>query len=213
MAGARNVGIEMATGEYVWLLDVDTEANALAFTTMIDYMETHPQVGICATKLLSDKGDAQQSCLKMPTLTHKFKNVIFAILSKLLLIRDFQFIRSIGGNIWYSNRKYFYLEEMEQSTPFASEYVIGACQMIRKSLMDEIGLLDEHIFYGPEDADYCLRCWKSGKEVIYIPSVAIVHHYQKITNKKIFSKMSWKHIQGLFYFFYKHKRLFRTGVQ
>ncbi|MCK9339719.1 MAG: glycosyltransferase family 2 protein [Bacteroidales bacterium] len=213
VAGARNVGISMASGDYIWLLDVDTEANCAAFTAMKNYLDTHPQTGICATKLVSAQGDAQQSCLKMPTLTQKFKNVIFAFLNKLPLINNFRFIRSVAGSIWYSNRKYFYLKEMEQDIPFTCEYVIGACQMIRRDLIDEIGYLDERIFYGPEDADFCLRCWKYGKEVVYIPYVSIIHHYQKITNKKIFSKMSWMHVKGLIHFFWKHQRLFRTGVK
>jgi len=209
---ARNIGIRQAKGEYIWLLDIDTEVNGKAFLQMVDYMDHHTDVGICTIKLLSMTGAAQQSCLKMPTLPHKVKNVFFAILSKLYVKIHWEIVRNSASEIWGSNRKYFYLEQMAQADPFTCEYVIGACQMIRRDLFSKIGLLDENIFYGPEDADFCLRCWQARFQVVYLPSESIIHHYQKITNKRLFSLISWKHICGLFYFFWKHKRLFRTGI-
>lgn len=68
------------------------------------------------------------------------------------------------------------------------EYVIGACQMIRREAFKEVGLLDEHIFYGPEDADFCIRLHEKGWKIYFLPYVSIIHEYQQISRKKFFSK-------------------------
>lgn len=212
VAGARNVGMKLAQGRYVMLLDIDTMVNKQAFCTMLDFMNQTPQVGICSCKLTSAANEPQLSCLKLPTLTHKFKNVLLVLLVKLQKRYKAKCLFQWGESLWESNKRYFYLEQMDGQQPFDCEYLIGACQCIRKEVLEQIGFLDEHIFYGPEDADFCLRAWQQGWRVTYLPMVSIVHHYQKITNKRLLSRMSWRHIKALCYFFWKHKRLFRTGV-
>ena len=58
--------------------------------------------------------------------------------------------------------------------------------MIRREVIERIGLLDENIFYGPEDADYCMRIAAEGWKVVYLPQYTIVHHWRRATNKKLF---------------------------
>ncbi|MBQ9436265.1 MAG: glycosyltransferase family 2 protein [Bacteroidales bacterium] len=212
VAAARNVGMKMAQGDYILLLDIDTVANAESIQAMLELMKQQPEVGVCSCKLTSAADEPQLSCLKMPTLTLKIKNVLLVLLIKAQKAWSADFLRRWGERLWDSNKKYFYLEQMDGSEPFDCEYLIGACQCIRAKLLDKVGYLDEKIFYGPEDADFCLRVWHAGSRVTYIPTVSIIHHYQKITNKKLFSRMSRRHVNALFYFFWKHKRLFRTGV-
>ena len=212
VAFARNVGMKMAQGDYILLLDIDTVSNAAAIQAMLDLMNQQQEVGICSCKLTSAADEPQLSCLKMPTLTLKIKNVLLVLLIKAQKMWSADFLRRWGERLWDSNKKYFYLEQMDGQEPFDCEYLIGACQCIRTQMLDKVGYLDEKIFYGPEDADFCLRVWHTGYRVTYIPTVSIIHHYQKITNKKLFSRMSRRHVSALFYFFRKHKRLFRTGV-
>ena len=96
---------------------------------------------------------------------------------------------------------------MAGDTPFAVEYIIGACQLIRRELFERIGLLDGRIFYGPEDADFCLRANKAGWKVCYLPNVSFLHAYQRMTGKRFLSRMSWIHVKSLVYFFFKHLRI------
>ncbi|MBO4481207.1 MAG: glycosyltransferase family 2 protein [Bacteroidales bacterium] len=212
VAAARNVGMKMAQGDYILLLDIDTVANTAAIQGMLELMRQRQDVGICSCKLTSAADEPQLSCLKMPTLTLKIKNVLLVLLIKAQKMWSADFLRHWGERLWDSNKTYFYLEQMDGTEPFDCEYLIGACQCIREQLLENVGYLDEKIFYGPEDADFCLRVWHAGYKVTYIPSVSIIHHYQKITNKKLFSRMSRRHVSALFYFFWKHKRLFKTGV-
>jgi GT2 family glycosyltransferase len=96
------------------------------------------------------------------------------------------------------------MTEWDRSDTRQVDYVIGACQFIRREAMEEIGLLDEHIFYGPEDLDYCLRMRKAGWEVWYLADAQIVHYEQRITKKKFLSKLTYLHFKGILYLFRKH---------
>jgi len=87
-------------------------------------------------------------------------------------------------------------------------YVIGACQMIRRETYQQIGPLDEHIFYGPEDCDYCMRVQQKGWEVTYLSQYSLIHNCQRLTTKHPFSQLGMKHIKGLLYFYWKYKRIF-----
>jgi len=84
------------------------------------------------------------------------------------------------------------------------DYLIGACQLIRRDVITKIGYYDDNIFYGPEDIDYCLRVWRAGWKVVYFPNTQIIHHEQRITKKSIFSQITVKHICGIYYIFNKY---------
>lgn len=186
---ARNQALHLVSGDAVLILDIDTIVNKEALSSLIQCMENDPKVGLCACKLRSLSGEVQLSCRKLPTLRYKIFNILA---SKNIHVSD--------------NQSQFYEQEMQGDTPFEVEYVIGACQLIRKSALNTVGLLDEHIFYGPEDADFCLRMKLAGWKVVYIPTVSIIHHYQQLTTKKMISVMSWKHTKALIYYFWKHRK-------
>lgn len=183
VAAARNIGMARAKGQYLFILDNDIVANDEAIRTMEQYMDEHPQVGLCASKLLYPDGTLQSSCKVYPGIKEKIKHI---------LMRHTTHID--------------YEAEMYGHVPFSPEYVIGACQMIRREAFADVGMLDEHIFYGPEDCDYCLRMRQAGWQVIYLPEVSMHHHCQRRTTTNIFTPLARKHIQALIYFYWKHKR-------
>jgi GT2 family glycosyltransferase len=155
-------------------------------------MESDQYVGLSGAKLIDPEGNLQYTCRYFPTLWSKLGRQIPAILQDHLLkddeLRDWDHI----------NRRYV-------------GYVIGACQMIRREAMEEIGLYDDNIFYGPEDVDYCLRMWKAGWRVLYSPAAVIVHMERRITKKHPWrNRLFWVHLKGLVRYFWQHKYLFRA---
>ena len=201
VAVARNVGMAMAIGEYIWILDVDTIVNGEAVDGMIEYLEKHPECGLCACRLQSERGDVQDSCRRLPYPKNKIRNLLAAKTGKSILTRK------LNDKIKKQNESQFYHAELQRKEPFEAEYVIGACQMFRKTILDKVGFLDEKIFYGPEDADFCLRICRKGYKIVCLPAYCIVHHYNRISNKRIFSRMSYFHLKGLVYFYVKHKNI------
>jgi GT2 family glycosyltransferase len=171
VAAGRNQGIDVSGGQYIMILDVDTVVTDGAIDRLVEYMDGAPDCGLVAPRLTDMEGNLQLTCRKFPTL-----------ISKLL--------RRVPGR-WAQNR--LSREEMrgwDHASVREVDYVIGACQMIRRSVLQNIGPLDENIFYGPEDIDYCLRVWQGGCKVVYCPDAVIIHDEQRITRKKLLSRIS-----------------------
>ena len=78
--------------------------------------------------------------------------------------------------------------------------------MVDRKAIRKVGLLDEHIFYAPEDVDYCLRMWLNGYKVVYNPTAEVIHYTQRVSHKS--KKLAILHAEGLLYYFWKYKYLF-----
>lgn len=180
VAYARNRGIEQSSGNYIWILDDDTIINSEAIANMLCYMDSHPDCGICACALRDLSGFRQASYKPYPSLAIKIRNIIG-------LPAPDPYVNKCG--------------------PFEPDYVIGACQLIRREVISNIGMLDEKIFYGPEDADFCMRARADGWKITFLPNVSIIHKWKRITNRRPLSKIGRAHIRALLYFYIKHRRL------
>lgn len=185
VAYARNRALEKAHGDYLLILDNDIVVSDEAIAGMEQYMDAHPQTGLCACRLTGKDGKVQESCKDYPGLGSKIKS------------------------LWFGNRPrpFRYADEIQAGEPFEPVYVIGACQMIRRKALEEVGLLDENIFYGPEDCDYCLRMQQAGWKVMYLPKYALQHLCQRKTTRHPFSALGRKHIRALMYFYRKYRRI------
>ncbi len=189
VAPARNQGLILAKGEFVLILDVDTEfITDEPLRELYSYMNKYTDVGLIGVQLISGDGDIQRSCLKFPSVWVKLlvRFERFGFIENMKMIKD------------------YYMEDLERDKPQNVDYVIGAFQFIRKKMIDEIGMYDDTIFYGPEDIDFCLRAKQASYRIIYYPHVKLYHFYQRIT-KRVFTKITYKHLKGLWYFFWKHK--------
>ena len=181
VAAARNQGIARATGDKLLLLDNDTGATTTAINAMSRYLDKHPEVGLCSCRLVDKEGIPQDSCKPYPGLMIKARNVL-----------------GIGNKMRYVPSEEGIIEPV---------YVIGACQMFTHEVVDKVGMLDEHIFYGPEDADWCLRIKQAGWRIHCLNNHTIVHDYRRSTRRSPFSKLGRMHIKALLYFYWKHKKL------
>ena len=66
-------------------------------------------------------------------------------------------------------------------------------------------MLLEKIFYAPEDVDYCLRIWKNGLGILFVPAITVIHNAQEISRGFKLNKATIEHIKGLGYLFWKHR--------
>lgn len=183
VAFARNRGLQISNGDYLFIVDNDMLLNDQSVWGMLDFMEKHPDVGVCGCKLVDSNGVPQESCKCYPGFYQKLRNMLHR--------GTFQFT---------------YADKMD-GDPFEPIYIIGACQLIRREAFEQVGLLDEDIFYGPEDCDFCLRLRKAGWHVIYIPQYTMIHYCQRKTNKHPFSLLGIRHIFALFHLYWKYKRI------
>jgi len=181
---SRNIGLRMARGKYICILDSDIRfCDPDTMTTLIDVLEEKPNAGILSPTLRYPSGNHQKSFDHFPTIVNKLERLFF--------------LRSI-------ERKEG-LRSLQAKSMMEVDYTISAFWLFRRDLMGKIGLLDENIFYAPEDVDYCLRSWLGGYPVLFCNHVEVIHLAQEISRKKPFSKSAWRHVQGLAYFFRKYK--------
>jgi len=181
----RNLGLKKSTGKYICILDSDTEFGSGSLTNVLKRLEKDRQIGIIAPKLILPDGSTQHSVKLFPTFFQKMQKIPKVLFGLNISERDF-----------YSN--FPFSEETEVNS------AISACWLFRRELIDEIGYLDEKIFYSPEDLDYCLRVHQAGKKILYYPQLEVLHHTQQITHRKPFSQVSISHFAGLLYYYRKH---------
>lgn len=191
VATARNQGLAIARGEYLLLLDVDTYVYKNAIEIMIETMEYDGRIGLCGPKLIGVDGKMEYSCREFLTIMSKIYRQLPAKLQDIFLkkeeLRDWPHdsLREVG-------------------------YVVGACQLIRKKALLDVGLLDSRMFYGVEEVDLCLRIWKKGWKVVYNPEALVMHVGQRLGRRKIFHRLQLEHIKSLILFFYKERYLLKA---
>lgn len=188
---SRNIGIRVVEREcrYVCILDSDAAVTEQAVNILIRELIRSPENGIVGPLMRDEAGNIQNTARNIPTLQEK-----------LLKVMPIKRLREKGE-----------LLEGKADTENGSQtagYLLSACWLMRSELFQTTGYLDEKIFYAPEDVEFCLRIWVSGFRVIYCPEAKILHSWQRLSRKRLFSKHNLEHIKGLFYLFRKYRYLF-----
>lgn len=177
-ARANNIAIKQSVGEYVLLLNPDTFVAENALTTVIDFMDAHPQAGGAGVMMHNADGSiARESRRAIPT-------------------PYVSFMKMIGRSDRY------YMSHLPWNSPARIEVLSGAFCMLRRQALNKAGLLDEDFFMYGEDIDLSYRIMKSGYENWYIPA-HIVHYKGESTCK---TSYRYVHVfyQAMIIFFRKH---------
>lgn len=161
-AWGNNRGIEVARGEYNCLLNPDTIVRPGALAELVAFLDATPRAGFVGPKVLNPDGSFQRSAKRsIPT-------PLDAISKALFLSRLFPHSRRLAR---YETT---FLDE-NQTQPI--EACTGCCMMLRRAVIDEIGMLDEGYFLYCEDVDWFIRAKWAGWEVWYHPVAVIEHHH------------------------------------
>ncbi len=159
-ARANNQGIQRTKSKYVLLLNTDCEATRQAITETLKFFETHPEVGGISCKLVLPDGSIDPACHRgFPTP-------------------------------WASLTYFIGLEKLFRSSILFGQYhqgykpmgeihdvdcISGAFFLVRREVIEQVGLLDEAFFMYGEDIDWCFRIRKAGYKIQFYPHVSIVH--------------------------------------
>jgi len=167
-SSANNQGIELAKGEYVLLLNPDTIVEEDTFSKVIEFMDEHEDAGGLGVKMVDGKGNfLPESKRGLPTPSVAFYKIFG--LSKL-------FPKSkIFGK--------YHLGYLDKEKIHEVEVLSGAFMLLRKSVLDQIGLLDETFFMYGEDIDLSYRIIQGGYKNFYFPKTRIIHYKGESTKK------------------------------
>ncbi len=156
-----NLGLKAGGGRYLMQLNPDTLIQPGMLENLLEFVESHPGVGICTPRVLNRDGTLQRQCRRSAARPW---DVITYFTG---LYRLFPRSKVFGRYLMT------YLDD-DQAAPV--EAVSGSCMLIRRAVVEQIGYLDEAYFAYQEDADFCFRARRAGWEVYYVPSAQVIHY-------------------------------------
>jgi GT2 family glycosyltransferase len=175
-AKANNQAIRLSQGRYILLFNSDAFLTPNAIQRMINVMEFDLSIGIAGAHLVYPDGRSQVSHGPLPTYWSE--------------------VGSLFGLDKLQKEKVNHRVIEETGT------VSGACMLVRKTLLDQIGLLDEAFFMFSEEVDLCNRCHKVGAKVVYVESATVIHTHAGSTGQTVQRIM--RLYSGKLLYFYKH---------
>ena len=155
----NNIGLKRARGDFLLLLNPDTEVSPGALAGMLEFMTAHPQVGILGPHTLNSDGSHQSTRRRFPTLlTGIFESTWLAAWAPPSIERNYRMFDTNDSDI------------------IEADWVQGSALMLRREVFDSIGGLDEGYIMYSEELDYCRRAKSAGWRIVYHGGAVITHH-------------------------------------
>ncbi len=182
-AHANNQALKIMQGRFAVLLNSDTILQEEAIKNLLTFMNGSPEAGIAGVQLLNDDGSKQNSIDNFPSLETEIFNK--------------SILRLLFPNKYPSKGRNY-------TSPIEVDSVIGACMMVRKEAMDEVGVLDEDYFIFLEETDWCFRMHEKGWKVYHVPDARVIHSSGYSKKKKPWESQI-EYYKSLYMFFRKNR--------
>lgn len=202
-AKANNKAIKKSKGRYILLLNSDTVVISDAIRKIVNFMEIHPEAGVVGCRRLNPDLTVQPSVGTLPsawTIFLSFFGIKWLLTSprQRKLVAKF-FSSFLGKSI--SSYLDWYLEDDRKVR--SVDFVTGACFLIRRETLEQVGLLDEKFFMYLEDADWCLRIKRKGWGIYVYQNAQVIHHVGE-TFRRGGNIISLERCRSRYYYFQKH---------
>ena len=174
---AVNQAFGLATGNYILLLDSDTELEPDCVSILHGHLVRHPDVDLVAPRTFNTDGTVQETARNFPTpLSGLFGR-------QTLLTR------------WFPNNpisaRYLQRAQLDDREPFPVQQVGGACMFFRRELLDVVGPWDASYFGYWVDTDWCYQLHAKDRRVVCVPAARMVHHESNARGKRKSAKRIW----------------------
>lgn len=157
------------TPDYVLLLNNDTVVSAGALDGLVAYLEEHGDVGAVGPRLLLPDGSLDLACRR------SFPTPIVSFYRMVGISRLFPKSRRFGR---------YNLTYLDPEVETEVDAVVGACMLVRASVICEVGLLDEQFFMYGEDLDWAYRIKQYGWRIVYYPAVQVLHYKRAASTRR-----------------------------
>lgn len=164
-AAGNNLGIRKASGDFLLVMNPDVAIVPGSLEGMVEFMHSHSDAGIIGPRLINPDGSVQHSCRHFPSL--------LVPLYRRTFIGKLPFARRVLAN--------YLMQNWDHNRDQQVDWLFGAALLIRRSLVEKIGLFDERFFVYFEDLDLCRRSWEAGFSVWYVAGVELVHYHQRLS--------------------------------
>jgi len=187
-AANNNIAMSIAQGQYYLILNPDTIIIENAIDRMKQYLDNNNSVACVAPKLLYEDYSFQENCRKFP-------KVRYLISSRL---------NSLGLKIFTKANKDYQLVNQSINEPMYVDWVLGACMLIRSSIIEDIGGFDEKYIYYFEDTDLCWRMKSHGWQISYLPSAEVIHLYKRQAAESFLNRKAILQFYTITIFYFKN---------
>jgi GT2 family glycosyltransferase len=189
-----NLGVRETSGELVVSVNPDAVPQPGAIAALRAFMEAHPRAGVAGPKMLYPDGSPQPSRRSFPT-------VLGTIVRRtpLRLLRD-----------PYRHQARHYRLGEAPTEPVQADWMLGGFLMLRRSMLEELGGLDEGFRLYGEDIDLCYRAAKAGWERWYVPAAVVEHEHKAETDRRLLTRRTLWHWRGILRFVRKHPERLRA---
>lgn len=153
---ANNQALALLQGRYVLLLNTDAFVEEDTLRQTVAYMEADPACGILGVRLVGRDGVLQPSCRYFPTPFNVF-------LSRVGLARFFPGVRLVDDMDW------------DHASVRECDWVPGCYYLVRRELIERLGLFDPRYFLYYEEVDHCRTAKADGWKVVYFPHTTVIH--------------------------------------
>jgi len=153
---ALNQGITIAQGRYLLVMNQDIALRPGALRALVDFAETHPLAGAVGARLEYEDGRFQHSAFRFPD----WKQAFFGFFDGLVPLDS-----EINGRY----------PEDQHYRAFVAEHLLGACLLLRREAIDQVGAFDPTFFMYYEETDLCARLTKAGWRNYYVPAARAMH--------------------------------------
>ena len=188
-----NRGVARSTAELVVSVNPDVVPGEGAIAELERLFTERPRAGAAGPAMSYPDGTLQPSRRRFPTVAGTLVRR-----TPLRLLFD----------PYKLQRRHYHLGE-HPTEPVPADWMLGGFLMLRRSMLEELGGFDEGFFLYGEDIDLCYRAARAGWERWYVPSAAVVHEHQAVTDRSFLTRRTLWHWQGMLRFVRKHpERLF-----
>ncbi len=215
---ATNQAVRLAHGEFFLLLNPDAILCPGTLSSLLSFLEDHPMVGAIGPRILNPDGSLQVSCSPKPTLTREAWRLFW--------------LDGLCSYSRYPQQRLDAC--IARATPFPVDVLLGACILIRRQAAEQVsvrdpvipnrsafddatpvnmsefgktnlvGLFDEQFFVYSEEVDLCLRIQKVGWQIIWLPTVDVIHYGGQSTRQAA-TQMFLELYKGKVKYFRKHR--------
>jgi GT2 family glycosyltransferase len=182
-----NAGVAATRGDYVLVANPDTLPEPDAVATLRAFAAGRPRSGIVGPQLLNLDGTSQPSRRRFPTVS--------GTLVRRTPLRYVPRLRE--------QRAHYGLDE-QPTEPVLADWLLGAFQLQRRAMLEEIGGWDGGFRHYGEDIDVCYRAAKAGWERWYVPAAVVRHEYAAVIDKRFLTRHTLWHARGVARFVRKH---------
>jgi N-acetylglucosaminyl-diphospho-decaprenol L-rhamnosyltransferase len=185
LAAGWNAGMAVASGRYFLILNADAWMTEGALGRLVRHADAHPEAAVVGPRLLNTDGTLQRSVRGFPTLWR--------------LATEYFFLRKLAPRTRLLNA--FYGGGFEHDAARDVEVVMGACMLVRREAVDQVGPLDDAFFLFSEETDWCYRFRQASWKVRFYPGAECVH----VGGASHGGRMLRENVRGHLRFLAKHR--------